>query len=287
MSTEYVSKPVTVPWVRAQKGVAPLTMLTAYDYPMATLLDHEGIDLLLVGDSVGTVIYGEPNTLSVTLEDILRHTQAVSRAAKRALVVADMPFMTYQISPEQAVANAGRLIKEGRAQAVKLEGGLEYADTIRAIVRAGIPVMAHLGLTPQSIHSLGSYRMHGKTDSERQYLIDSARAVSEAGAFSVVLECVQPELAAEITRSIDVPTIGIGSGVDCDGQVLVTHDLVGLTIGRVPKFVAPVADLKTPLRAAIQTYVQRTKAPLGGAEGLTRAEPSPTPPSVRSDASGT
>ena len=259
MSTPFQNKPVTVPWVRAQKGKTPFTMLTAYDFPTAQILDEAGVDILLVGDSVGTVLYGEPNTLSVTMEDLIRHTRAVARAAKRALVVGDMPFMSYQVSREQAVTNAGRFLKEAQAQAVKLEGGTEVADTIRAITRAGIPVCAHIGLTPQTIHAMGTYRMHGKSDAERLYLLESARAVTEAGAFAVVLECIEESLAEEITREIAIPTIGIGAGKNCDGQVLVVNDLVGLTAGHVPRFVTPTAQLRQPFLEAVQAYVNRTR----------------------------
>lgn len=259
MSTLVKQKAVTVPWLKSQKGVAQITMLTAYDYPTATLLDEAGVDMLLVGDSLGTVIYGEPNTLSVTMEDMIRHTRAVTRAAHRALVVGDMPFMSYQVSVEQAVVNAGRFVKEAGAQAIKLEGGTEMADVIRAITRAGVPVCAHIGLTPQTIHAMGNYRMHGKTDQERNYLLESAREVARAGAFMVVLECVEESLAREITAEIPIPTIGIGSGTDCDGQVLVINDLVGLTVGRVPKFVTPVAALGELLREGARAYVERTK----------------------------
>lgn len=260
MSTLIVQKSVTVPWVRAQKGHQKITMLTAYDYPTAMVLDEAGVDLLLVGDSVATVIYGEPNTLSVTMEDMIRHSLAVSRGAKRALVIADMPFMSYQVSLEQALSNAGRLLKEGRAQGVKLEGGAEMAATVRAITRAGIPVIGHIGLTPQSINAMGNYRMHGKTEAERVYLLESAQALAEAGAFAVVLECVEEKLAQEITQLISIPTIGIGAGSSCDGQVLVTHDLVGLTAGKVPKFVNPLAQLREPLQMAIHSYIHRTRS---------------------------
>jgi 3-methyl-2-oxobutanoate hydroxymethyltransferase len=258
MSTAYASKNVTVPWIRGRKGETRITMLTAYDFPTAQMLDEAGVDLLLVGDSVATVLYGELNTLGVTMEDMLRHTRAVSRAAKRALVVGDMPFMSYQVSIEQAVTNAGRFLKEAGAQAVKLEGGTEMADVIRAITRAGIPVVAHIGLTPQTIHAMGSYRMHGKSEGERRYLLDSAQAVTEAGAFAVVLECVEEKLAAEITQAIPIPTIGIGAGTACDGQVLVIHDLVGLTAGHVPRFVTPTAALRAPFIQAARDFVART-----------------------------
>jgi 3-methyl-2-oxobutanoate hydroxymethyltransferase len=263
MSSLTTQKPVTVPWIRAQKNQKKITMLTAYDYGTAALLDEAGIDVILVGDSLGTVVYGEPNTLSVTIEDMLRHTQAVCRGSHRALVVADMPFMSYQVSIEQALIQAGRLIKEGRAQAIKLEGGFELAPTVQALSRAGIPVMGHIGLTPQSIHAMGSYRMHGKTQEEKQYLLESAQALANAGAFAVVLECVEEGLSREITKGIGIPTIGIGAGPDCDGQVLVTPDLVGLTIGRVPKFVHPLANLKEPFRQAIQQFIQRTESKSG------------------------
>jgi 3-methyl-2-oxobutanoate hydroxymethyltransferase len=258
MSTLSTQKSVTVPWLRSQKNVRQLTMLTAYDYPTACFLDEVGIDMLLVGDSVGTVIYGDPNTLSVTLDDMIRHTRAVSKAAKRALVIADMPFMSYQVNVESAVINAGRLIKEASAQAIKLEGGLEVSGTVRAITRAGIPVVGHIGLTPQSINAMGTYRMHGKSVEERAYLLESAVSLEEAGAFSIVLECVEPGLAQEISQKLSIPTIGIGSGADCDGQVLVTHDLVGLTVGRVPRFVHPLASLKEPLKMAVTEYIHRT-----------------------------
>ncbi|MGK5083692.1 3-methyl-2-oxobutanoate hydroxymethyltransferase [Bdellovibrionota bacterium FG-1] len=258
MSTTLVCKPVTVPWIRSQKGVAKITMLTAYDYPTALILDEAGVDILLVGDSVATVVYGEPNTLSVTMEDMLRHTRAVANAAKRAMVVGDMPFMSYQVNQEQAITNAGRFLKEARAQAIKLEGGTEMADTIHAITRAGIPVIGHIGLTPQSIHAMGPYRMHGKNEGERRYLLDSARAIVQAGAFAVVLECVEETLAAEITAELDIPTIGIGASPRCDGQVLVVHDLVGLTGGHVPRFVTPTASLREPFREAVRAFIQRT-----------------------------
>ncbi|MEW6056077.1 MAG: 3-methyl-2-oxobutanoate hydroxymethyltransferase [Bdellovibrionota bacterium] len=266
MSSSLSVKAITVPWIRNQKGKQKLTMLTAYDYPTAALLDETGVEILLVGDSLATVVYGEPNTLSVTMEDMLRHAKAVTRAAKRALVVGDMPFMSYQVSQEKALENAGRFLKEAQAQAVKLEGGLEYAETVRALARAGVPVMAHIGLTPQSIHALGTYRMHGKNLHEQNYLKESALALSEAGAFAIVLECIEPSLAAEITNAASVPTIGIGSGNACDGQVLVIHDLVGLTLGHVPRFVNPVAELREDLKDAARQFISRTKADLNTGE---------------------
>jgi 3-methyl-2-oxobutanoate hydroxymethyltransferase len=274
MSTLVKQKAVTVPWLKSQKGAEKITMLTAYDYPTASILDEAGVDVLLVGDSLGTVIFGEPNTLSVTMEDMLRHTVAVTRAAKRALVIGDMPFMSYQVSVEQAVTNAGRFLKEGRAQAVKLEGGTEVAETIRGITRAGIPVCAHIGLTPQTINAMGNYRMHGKTDQERAYLIESALEAARAGAFMVVLECVEEGLAREITAKVGIPTIGIGSGPDCDGQVLVINDLVGLTVGRVPKFVTPVASLGQSLAQGAREYIERTKGALKTETPTPSASPS-------------
>ena len=251
---------VTVNFFKEAKATgSKITMLTAYDYPTAKILDEAGIDMLLIGDSVATVLYGEENTLSVTMEDIIRHTKAVSKASRRALIVADMPFMSYQVSPEQAVTNAGRLLKEAGAHAVKLEGGVEIADTIRAITRIGIPVVAHIGLTPQSIRAEGQYRMYGKTEGEKQTLLDAARAVERAGAFCVVLECIRENVAEEITAALEIPTIGIGSGPNCDGQVLVTQDLVGLTLGKVPKFVLPLASIKDSIKDAVINFISRTK----------------------------
>lgn len=255
---------VHVPWVRSQKGLQKLTLLTAYDYPTAVILDEAGIDMILVGDSVATVIYGEENTLSITMEDMIRHTQAVVKGAKRALVIADMPFMSYQVNVEQALMNAGRLLKEGRAQAVKLEGGLEMAPTVQALVRSGIPVVGHIGLTPQSIHAMGTYRMHGKSTEERDYLLKSAQALADAGAFALVLECVEEGLAGQITSNISIPTIGIGAGPYCDGQVLVVHDLVGLTIGRIPKFVKQEANLRELFQNAVTAYIRRTHEGIHG-----------------------
>ena len=265
-------KPVTVPIVKSHKvKVSPassqiqqtqldrLTMLTAYDFGTALFLDEAGIDMLLVGDSLATVIYGEPNTLAVTMDDMIRHTRAVAKAARRALVVGDMPFLSYQVSIEQAINNAGRFLKEAGAQAIKLEGGSEYAPTVSAITRAGIPVMGHIGLTPQSIHAMGHYRMHGKSERERHYLLESALQLQQAGAFAIVLECIEPALAQEITEKVSIPTIGIGSGSCCDGEVLVIHDLVGLTPGRVPKFAVPEADLKSEIKRAALRFKERTQ----------------------------
>jgi 3-methyl-2-oxobutanoate hydroxymethyltransferase len=253
--------PRTIPEILAAKGRERIAALTAYDYQVASMLDEAGIDILLVGDSVGNVIYGLPTTLGVTMEMMIRHTSAVSRAARKSLVVADLPFGSYQPSSEMAVTNAVRLIAEGGAQAVKLEGGRVMAETVRRMVDVGIPVMGHVGLTPQSYHQLGGYRMRGKTEEEAEGIREDARAIEKAGAFSVVLECVEPSLAAEITRSIAIPTIGIGSGPHCDGEVLVTHDLLGLTVSHVPKFVEPLADLRSAVSEAAAAYLRRVKEP--------------------------
>lgn len=233
----------------------PITMLTAYDYSMAKLLDENEIDMLLVGDSLGNVMLGYESTLPVTMEDMIHHTKIVARGARHAMVVADMPFLSYQVSIEEAVRNAGRLMKEGRAHAVKLEGGSEMADTVRAICRAGIPVVGHIGLTPQSIHQLGGFKVQGKESSAAQKLLDDAKALEEAGAFVIVLECVPSKLAAKVTASLTkAATIGIGAGADCDGQVLVINDLLGMNKDFKPKFVKRFADLHTLISSAVQDY---------------------------------
>ncbi|MFH1262490.1 MAG: 3-methyl-2-oxobutanoate hydroxymethyltransferase [Pseudomonadota bacterium] len=249
----------TVPQLTAMKGRERIAALTAYDFQIASMLDEIGIDILLVGDSVGNVVYGLPTTIGVTVEDILRHTSAVARAAKRALVVADMPFGSYQPSVEVAVTNAARFLAEGGAQAVKLEGGRPMEETIRRLVDVGIPVMGHVGLTPQSYHQIGGYRMRGKSTTEAEAIHQDALAVERAGAFSIVLECVEPTLATEITRALKIPTIGIGSGNGCDGEVLVTNDLLGLTVSFVPKFVEPLVNLRTTISEAARTYVTKVK----------------------------
>lgn len=231
-----------------------ITMLTAYDYPLAKLVDESEIDIILVGDSLGMVFSGYENTLPVTMEEMLYHTKAVCRGVTNALVVADMPFMSYQISVEEAVRNAGMFIKEGRATAVKLEGGVAFQNEIRAIVRAGIPVMGHVGLTPQSVHEMGGYKVQGKTPKAAQKVIEDAKAVEEAGAFSVVLECVPADLAKEISSKLKIPTIGIGAGPDCDGQVLVIHDLIGLFERFLPKFVKRYANIADDIRKAVTNF---------------------------------
>jgi len=235
-------------------------MLTAYDFSMAKFLDDAKVDMLLVGDSLGNVVLGYDSTLPVTMEDMIHHGKAVCRGAKRAMVVVDMPFMSYQVSTEQAVTNAGRIMKETGAQAVKLEGGQEIADAVRAIVRAGIPVVGHLGLTPQSVHSLGGFKVQGKEEKGAQKLLDDAKCLEESGAFAVVLECVPALLAQKVTDSIAIPTIGIGAGVYCDGQVLVTNDLLGLFPGFTPKFVKQYANLHTQLAQGIAEYRKEVEA---------------------------
>lgn len=236
-----------------------ITMLTAYDFSMAKLLDEAGVDMLLVGDSLGNVILGYDSTLPVTMEDMLHHVKAVSRGTKHAMVVADMPFMSYQVSQHEAVRNAGRLLQEGGAQAVKLEGGADMADTVKAIVKAGIPVVGHLGLTPQSINQLGGFKVQGRDEQAAQTLLDDARALEAAGAFALVLECIPDRLAKKVSAAIAIPTIGIGAGSACDGQVLVIHDLIGLYSGFTPKFVKKYADLHQAIRAAVQTYIKEVQ----------------------------
>lgn len=239
-------KNTVVTFAQAKQEQNRLTMLTAYDYSTAKLIDGAGVNAILVGDSLGMVCLGYEDTLSVTMEDMIHHTAAVSRGAKNALVVADLPFLSYHISTNETVRNAGRLVKEGRAQAVKLEGGAAFAEQIEAITRASIPVMAHIGLTPQSVNAFGGFKVQGKTQEAAQKLLDDARAVQRAGAFAVVLECVPAPLAARITRELSIPTIGIGAGAGCDGQVLVYQDMLGMFSELTPKFVrqfAPVGEL--------------------------------------------
>lgn len=236
-----------------------IAVLTAYDFPTARFLDEAGVDCLLVGDSLGMLVLGYDSTVPVTMADMIHHTRAVSRGTKRALVVADLPFMSYQVSPEEALKNAGRLLQEGGAQAVKLEGGEQMAPTVRRLVQAGIPVMGHVGLTPQSVHALGGYRVQGKTEAAARRLMDDAVSLAEAGAFAVVLEMVPQQVAQLVTERCPVPTIGIGAGVGCDGQVLVIHDLLGLNAGHVPKFVKRYADLAAEMKQAVSRYVAEVR----------------------------
>jgi 3-methyl-2-oxobutanoate hydroxymethyltransferase len=238
---------------RRQRGER-ISMLTAYDFAFARIFDQSGIDVLLVGDSLGNVVQGQDTTLPVTLDEVVYHTRLVVRGARRALVVGDMPFGSYQVSPEDAVRSAIRLVKEGGAQAVKLEGGVTMAETIARIVRAEIPVMGHVGLTPQAVHRMGGFRVQGRSAGERARVLADAEAVQEAGAFAVVLEGMPPDLAAEITRKLEIPTIGIGAGPHCDAQVLVWQDMAGLRGGRAPRFVKKYADLRGDLKDAASAY---------------------------------
>ncbi|MCQ2514179.1 MAG: 3-methyl-2-oxobutanoate hydroxymethyltransferase [Ruminococcus sp.] len=237
-----------------------LTMLTAYDYTTATLIDKAGVESILVGDSLGNVVLGYDDTTAVTMEDMIHHSRAVAKGAKNALVVVDMPFMSYQTSVYDAVVNAGRLIKEGRAGAVKLEGGIEVAEAIKKITDAGIPVMAHLGLTPQSVNAFGGYKVQGKDELSARKLINDAIAVQKAGAFSVVLECVPAELAKLVTEILDIPTIGIGAGADCDGQVLVFADMLGMFSDYTPKFAKHFGEIGKAMTNAFSDYVNETKS---------------------------
>jgi 3-methyl-2-oxobutanoate hydroxymethyltransferase len=233
-----------------------ITMLTAYDFPFAAFVDKAGIDMILVGDSLGVVVQGKENTLPVTMDEMLYHTEMVCRGSQQTLVVGDMPFMSYQSSRRDAIINAGRFIKESGAQAVKLEGGAQVRETIEAIAGADIPVMAHIGLTPQSVHKMGGY----KVQKEMERLVNDAQAVEKAGAFAVVLECVPGDVAKRITAEISIPTIGIGAGVHCDGQVLVLHDLLGLFERFVPKFIKRYANLGETVVAAIREYREEVEA---------------------------
>ena len=239
---------------RKERG-EPISMLTAYDYPTALAEDEAGIDSILVGDSLGMVVLGYQNTLPVTMEDMLHHSRAVARGAKYALLIGDMPFMSYQVSAEEAVRNAGRFLQEGGMEAVKLEGGRERLEAVHAIVNSGIPVMGHLGLTPQSVNQLGGFRPQGKTASAAQRLLEDALLLEEAGCFSLVLESVPSRLAALISKKLSIPTIGIGAGLGCDGQVLVTHDMLGLFERFTPKFVKKYANLHTDMQRAFTEYI--------------------------------
>ncbi len=243
---------------KKQKG-EKIAMLTAYDYLTAKILDEAGVDLILVGDSLGMVVLGYETTLPVTLEDVLYHTRAVARGAKSALVVADMPFLTYQTSKIEALKNAGRFLQEGGSQAVKIEGGQEMAETVEFLVRRGIPVMGHIGLTPQSVHQLGGFKVQGRDVEQARQLIGDAQALEKAGAFSLVLECVPYPLAKLITEKVDIPTIGIGAGPDCDGQVLVIQDLLGYS-EVTARFVKKYAELGKEISRAVKDYIKEVKA---------------------------
>jgi len=236
-----------------------ITMLTAYDYPTAQIVDQAGIDMILVGDSLGMVVQGVSSTLPVTMDEMIYHTKMVSRAAQSSMIVGDMPFLSYQTHKAEAVRNAGRFLKEAGAEAVKLEGGTQMAEAIRAIVNSGIPVMAHIGLTPQYVHMLGGFKVQGKDEAAREKILADARAVQDAGAFSVVLEAMPASLAKEIHEMLHIPTIGIGAGADCDGQVLVLHDLLGLFDRFTPKFVKRYVNLKEHALKAVKEYQQEVE----------------------------
>jgi 3-methyl-2-oxobutanoate hydroxymethyltransferase len=237
-----------------------ITMVTAYDATMGRLLEQAGVDALLIGDSVGMVVQGHPNTLPVTLEQMLYHCQCVARGTTRVHLVADLPFMTYQVSPTQALENAGRFLREAQVQSVKLEGGVRMAETIRRLVESGIPVMAHVGLTPQSVHAMGGFRVQGRSEDEAKVVLEDALAVEQAGAYAVLLEGIPSELATRITERLAVPTIGIGAGSGTDGQVLVCNDLLGMDLSFAPKFVKRYARLEEVVVGAVRSYVDEVKS---------------------------
>ena len=253
-------KNTVVTFKQAKEKGEKLTMLTAYDYSTAKLIDEAGINAILVGDSLGMVVLGYEDTLSVTMEDMIHHSAAVSRGIKDTLLITDMPFMSYQTSVYDAVVNAGRLVKEGDAQAVKLEGGKEVCPQIKAIVDASIPVCAHLGLTPQSVNAFGGFKVQGKRAEAARQLLDEAAALEDAGCFAIVLEAIPAPLAAAITARVSVPTIGIGAGADCDGQVLVLHDMLGLYSEFTPRFVKRYAELGTLMEQAVRDYAEEVRS---------------------------
>jgi 3-methyl-2-oxobutanoate hydroxymethyltransferase len=246
-------------FLQAKANQEKITMLTAYDYSMAKIVNDAGIDAILVGDSLGMVVQGYESTLEVTMNDMVYHCKAVARGAENALIVGDMPFLSYHISVEDAVRNAGRLIQEGKAHAVKLEGGIDQVDNVKAIVKAQIPVMGHIGLTPQSVNLFGGFKVQGKDITKAQKVIDDALALEAAGVFAIVLEGIPEKLATLITKKISIPTIGIGAGRYCDGQVLVIHDLLGMYSGQSPKFSKRYAALNETIQEAVKSYVTEVK----------------------------
>ena len=253
-------KVTSATWLDMKRARRPIVMVTAYDYPFARLVDAAGVDAILVGDSLGMVVLGYESTIPVVLADILHHLRAVTRARPRALVIADLPFMSFQVSPRQAVRNAGRLLQEGGAEAVKLEGGERVLPMVEAIARADIPVLGHLGLTPQSVHRFGGYRVQGRSAEARRLLRREARMLQDAGCFGVVLEAIPTELAREIRTDLAIPTIGIGAGIDCDGQVLVLHDLIGLHDGVAPRFVRRFGEAGALVRAAVGEFATAVRS---------------------------
>jgi 3-methyl-2-oxobutanoate hydroxymethyltransferase len=251
---------ITVPHiVKMKQRGEKITCLTAYDYSFARILDEAGVEMLLVGDSLGCVVQGGANTLAVTMDEMVYHTRLVVRGRKRALVIGDMPFMSYQLGKDEALRNAGRFFKEAGAEAIKLEGGVTVQESIRAIVDAGMPVMGHVGLTPQSVHQFGGYKIQGRDNERREAVLRDAVAVEQAGAFAVVLEGIPQDLAGEISQRLAIPTIGIGAGMQCDGQVLVIHDMLGLFDDFVPKFVKRYADVKQTMLGAVKEFVGEVK----------------------------
>jgi len=254
-----VDKITTVVLGEMKKRVEKIVALTAYDYYTARVLDGAGVDMILVGDSLGMVVLGYPTTLPVTMEEMIHHTRAVSRGNRRALLVADMPFMSAGVSIEETVRNAGRFVKEAGAEAVKLEGGAEIGAHVEAVVRAGIPVLGHIGLTPQDVLVLGGYKVQGRSDEAAQKLVDDARALRDRGIFALVLECLPAALAARVTESVDVPTIGIGAGPACDGQILVLNDIVGMYEGKAAHFVKRYADIGKSMKDAVGRYADEVR----------------------------
>jgi len=253
-------KVTTLTYRQKKERGEPITMLTAYDYPTAMAVDRAGIDSILVGDSLAMVVLGYENTLPVTMEEMLHHSRAVARGAKTALLIGDMPFMSYQVSVEEATRNAGRFLQQGGMDAVKLEGGRERADAVRSITGAGIPVMGHLGLTPQSVLAMGGYKVQARGEADQERLVREAQLLEKAGCFAIVLEGIPARLGAQVSRVLSIPTIGIGAGVGCDGQVLVTHDLLGLFLGHEPKFVRRYANMAEAMREAFDRYIADVKA---------------------------
>lgn len=259
--SERARKKVTVPGLRARKSRGPkIAAVTAYDATMGRLLDEAGVDLILVGDSLGMVVQGLSNTLPVTVDEICYHGRAVARAVRYAHLVGDMPFMSFQVSVEQAVENAGRMLKEGGFESVKLEGGVEFEQHARAIIRAGIPVMGHVGLTPQSVHAMGGFRVQGKGEDSAARVVADAKALEAAGVYSIVVEGVPADLARRITDAVDVPTIGIGASADCDGQILVCYDYLGMVRDLKPKFVKRFAEIGDAIVEATQSYVKEVRS---------------------------
>ena len=252
-------KVTTTKLIKMKSQGEKIAMVTTYDATFGRLLDQAGVDIMLVGDSLGMVVQGHKNTLNVTVDQIAYHTAAVARGRERALLVADMPFLSFQVSPEEAIRNAGKLLAEGGAEAVKIEGGKPMAETVRRLVEVGIPVMGHIGLTPQSVHQMGGFKIQGKDEEAQHELVEAALALEEAGCFSIVLELVPGELAQKITEALSIPTIGIGAGPDCDGQVLVCYDMLGMNDGFKPRFLKRYADLSNQIQHAVGSYIDEVK----------------------------